>query len=355
MHKVRRARLLTLFLPVALWAVLAVACGADPTEAPLPTATAIPTTLTPIPTPAPTPEATRKVASSFADYWNPPTDFYGQPVYGGTVRINYEDPLEHANTWGASTGAATRLRGAVHSRIVSPDPWDDTKIIPDLAWGWSLKADATGVAFFFNEGVKWHNGADFTCEDARFTIETWLTGEGITASSGRASLAFVDVGTTMCLDELTLDVGFTGPNAVALLAFSGSNRYIFNKAWFEAGGEDAMFQDLSVGTGAFVWAPGQTIGFDEQRFGRNPNYFFGGGDGALPYLDEVVLFGILDESAQQAAQLAHQTDWHWVRNFGQYAAYVDHDEILTVIRASRGHHTLWLNRRNAPLDNVRVR
>ena len=32
----------------------------------------------------------------FSDYWNPPTGFYGQPVYGGTLRINYEDPLEHA-------------------------------------------------------------------------------------------------------------------------------------------------------------------------------------------------------------------------------------------------------------------
>ena len=36
-------------------------------------------------------------APSFASYWRPPTDFYGDPVYGGTLRINYEDPLEHAN------------------------------------------------------------------------------------------------------------------------------------------------------------------------------------------------------------------------------------------------------------------
>ena len=25
---------------------------------------------------------------SFAEYWNPPTDFYGQPIYGSTLRIN---------------------------------------------------------------------------------------------------------------------------------------------------------------------------------------------------------------------------------------------------------------------------
>jgi hypothetical protein len=39
-------------------------------------------------------------APTFAEYWKPPTDYYGQPVYGGTRRINFEDPLEHANIWG---------------------------------------------------------------------------------------------------------------------------------------------------------------------------------------------------------------------------------------------------------------
>jgi ABC-type transport system substrate-binding protein len=69
----------------------------------------------------------------------------------------------------------------------------------------------------------------------------------------------------------------------------------------------------------------------------------------------VTVFGILDESKQQAVMLAHESDWHWVRNFGQYDAYVDHPQITTVIRATRGHHSLWLNKRNAPFDNIKVR
>jgi hypothetical protein len=65
--------------------------------------------------------------------------------------------------------------------------------------------------------------------------------------------------------------------------------------------------------------------------------------------------GIVDESAQQAAMLAHQTDWHWVRNWGQYNAYVDHDQIMTVVRNMQSNPSLWLNKRNPPFDNVRVR
>ena len=265
----------------------------------------------------------------------------------------YEDPLEHANSWGASTGSATRFRSATMNNIVSVDPYDNTKIIPDLAKGWTQEADGTGITFFFHDGIKWHNGADFTCEDARFTLQTWITGEGITASSMRGILSFVDLDNTECIDDLTLKVGFKQPTAYSLLAFSWTVGFIFNKAWFEAGGEEAMFNDVSVGTGAFMWAPGQEVGVDTQRFIKNPNYFKG--DGALPYLDEVIIVGILDESAQQAAMLAHQGDFHWIRNFGQYNAYVEHDQIMTVIRPTRGHHSFWMNRRNPPFDNVRVR
>jgi peptide/nickel transport system substrate-binding protein len=100
-----------------------------------------------------------------------------------------------------------------------------------------------------------------------------------------------------------------------------------------------------------VWASGQSVGVDEQKFEKNPDYFKPG----LPYVDNLTIFGILDEGAQQAAMLARQTDWHWVRNFGQYDTYVAHDQIQTVIRATRGHHGVTINKVNPPFDNVRVR
>ena len=53
--------------------------------------------------------------------------------------------------------------------------------------------------------------------------------------------------------------------------------------------------------------------------------------------------------------LSHQTDWHWVRNFGQYDSYVNHDRIQTVIRATRSSENLWRNTRKPPLDNVTIR
>ena len=352
-----------LFAPLMLvLALAAVACGAAATATPVPTA--VPT-VAPVaevvPTAVPAMEsqpseemmAGAKNAPVFEEYWTPDTDFYGEPVYGGTLRINYEDPLEHANTWGASTGAATRLRGATHNRIVSDSPYDNTKIIPDLAQGWTIDDDVAGATFYLHDNVTWHNGEPFVCEDARFTFETWITGEGITASSNSANFSFLDIDASHCVDDHTLYLKYKGPTAPAMLALTRSTALMFNKKWFLENGEDAMFQDLSVGTGPYVWQEGQSVGIDEQNFDKNPNYFKG--NGALPYVDHLVLFGILDETTQQATMLAHQTDWHWVRNWGQYREYVDHEQIMTVIRATRGHFEIWLNFRKSPWDNVRVR
>jgi len=293
-----------------------------------------------------------KTAPSFASYWHPPTEFYGEPVYGGTLRINYEDPLEHANVWGAISGDAIGLRMPTTDALIHDDPYDaGAPFIPGLAHGWEIHGDLEGVMFFLREEVKWHNGADFTCEDARFSYQTMITGEGLTNSYMKFKLPDLDVGGIECLDEFTLNFRTTKTLAVPLLGFANAGAMIFNKEWFLAGGEDAMFQDLSVGVGPFIWAEGQTVGGDMQRFEKNPDYYLEG----VPYVDELVIFGIRDEGHQQAAQLAHQTDWHWVRNFGQYDAYVSHDQILTVIRASRRSENLWPNQRNAPFDNRKVR
>ena len=355
---------------LVIWILaLGVACGTSvqPTVAPADTQPRAPTVpaVTPaqppaVPTAAPQAEiapagdeaAGPQYAPAFESYWNPPTAFYGEPVYGGTLRYIYEDPLEHANIWGARTGAALRYRIPTHNALIEDNPYDaNAPFIPDLASGWTVHDDLQGVTFFLREGVKWHNGADLTCEDARFSFETMVTGEGITASYMQNRLTDVDPELIECVDDLTLEFRFTAPSATPTLNFGKTEAVVFNKEWFLAGGEKAMFQDSSVGTGPFIWEPGQTVGVDTQRFEKNPDYFIE----ELPYVDELVVFGILDESAQQAAMLAHQGDWHWVRNFGQYEQYVAHDQIMTVIRATRSSENLWMNLRKPPFDNLRVR
>ena len=139
-----------------------------PTRAPLPTT---------VPTAAPTEAAVGMMAEpdyapSMAEYWNPPTDFYGDPVYGGTIRINYEDPLEHGNVWGAMTGAAVRYRTPTHNNWCRATLTTQAKLSPTCQ-GWTNHEGATGLTLFFHDNIMWHNGEPFTCEDARSPWKPW--------------------------------------------------------------------------------------------------------------------------------------------------------------------------------------
>ncbi len=380
---------------VALLLLAVVACNAEgtatpvptsyPTAAPTPVPTAAPTATaehTATPTPTPQPHDGYLPLDPFPWYeTDAPTEFYGQPVYGGTLRIGYEDPLEHANVWGAFTGATLRYRAPTGATLVMENPYDPgAPVLPDLAEGWELHEGQDGVTFYFREDATWHNGEPFLCEDARFTFETMITGNGLTRSRMKGDLAHVILEEMTCLDDLTLEVKFDGPTAIPLHAFSNPGALVFNKAWFVQGDvnamtrgdlEYAMFTDVNVGIGPFKWAEDQSVGIDEQRFERNHDYFIP----ELPYVDELVIHGIPDEDTQQAAMLAHQTDWHWVDNFvqypvsrgqgqtsyyyidnwEQYGPYVDHDQIVTVIRPSRHSFRLEFNSRKAPFDNMGVR
>ena len=98
-------------------------------------------------------------------------------------------------------------------------------------------------------------------------------------------------------------------------------------------------------------------------------------------MDELVIHGIVDDSARLAAHLAHQTDWVWIRNEGDfrtsrywdasggdskyqlewvgekghYQSYVDHDQINTVFRPTRRSYRIAFDTKRPPFDNVRVR
>ena len=357
-------------LALAVVLLLVLACRTEPTVTPVPTpaptaaATAAPTaTSTPTSTPTPTPTAEPTAepydgATAFAEYWNPPTDYYGEPVYGGTLRIGYEDPLEHANVWGAFSGVTLRYRVPTGATLVMDNPYDPGgPVIPDLAREWTIHEGQDGVTFYFREGVTWHNGEPFVCEDARFTFEAMITGEGLTNSRMKGDLTHVKLEEMTCVDDLTLEVKFDGPTAIPLLAFSNPRAPVFNKAWFVEGGEEAMFEDVSMGIGPFVWKEGQQVGLDVQRFEKNHDYFIP----ELPCVDELVIYGILDDSARHAALLTHQADWSWVReHYGEdlgthYKDYVDHDQIVTVIGPTRGNLRLWINARHRPFDNARIR
>lgn len=80
---------------------------------------------------------------------------------GGTIFEGSMDPVKGAMAYGYpfTNNALTK---------VSPQ----SKYAGDLAKDWSVSKDARTYTFHLREGVKFHDGSDFTAEDVAFTYET---------------------------------------------------------------------------------------------------------------------------------------------------------------------------------------
>ncbi|MEO0425840.1 MAG: ABC transporter substrate-binding protein [Pseudomonadota bacterium] len=182
--------------------------------------------------------------------------------------------------------------------LVAPKIYDglfdydnDLNIVPALATSYEVSEDGKTVTFKLREGVKWHDGEDFTSEDVQFTIM-----EVLKKVHPRGPNSFREVTSIDTPDDFTAVFNLANPAPYMLRALSGYESPIVPKHLLE--GQDPRTADLAnnpVGTGAYKfteWKKGQFV-----RLDKNENYWREG----LPYLDRVVGRFIPDASTRTAA------------------------------------------------------
>lgn len=168
----------------------------------------------------------------------------------------------------------------------------DTELAPQmvLAEEFSTK-DATLWHVKLRKGVQFHDGKTLTSADVAYSLNRH---NDPALGSKVRSLAqqFESVRAT---GTLTLEIRLKGPNADLPVILATAPFVIIQ--------DGTTSFTSAIGTGAFrckEFSPGvRTVGV------RNPNYWKPG----LPYLDEVLLFGIPDESARVNALLSGDIDW----------------------------------------------
>ncbi len=168
---------------------------------------------------------------------------------------------------------------------------------PQLATSWSVNADSTELAFELREGVKWHDGQDFTANDVAFSILL------LKAVHPRGRATFANVAEVLTPDRLTAVIVLSKPAPYLLYALAGCESPIVPKHLYE--GTDVAANpnaNAPVGTGPFVfkeWVRGSHIIYE-----RNPNYW----DQPKPYLDRLTVRFIPDTLARVAAIEAGDVD-----------------------------------------------
>ncbi|ABR48046.1 extracellular solute-binding protein, family 5 [Alkaliphilus metalliredigens QYMF] len=140
-------------------------------------------------------------------------------------------------------------------RLVRLD--NDMNLVPDLAENWEWIDDLT-LEFYLREGVKFHNGEDFTAHDVEFTLKRRLDPD-----FGSPNFAFardIDVDSIEVVDDYTIRFSTSRPYAPILFNMAHSSGVILNQKAVEEHGED--YGQNPVGTGPFKfveWTPGNHV------------------------------------------------------------------------------------------------
>ena len=196
--------------------------------------------------------------------------------------------LEHLITYG------------VNPTTVDTNPFGGSygDLVPELAESWSVSDDGMTWTFKLREGVKWHDGTDFTADDVKFSIELCLdptigvpcypsTGwRGVTGAQDIIEAKATELAGFTVVDPLTFSLTTDTPNA--LLPYGVMDLFIVQKASIgqiprDQIGENPVWSTPGgiIGTGPFKvsgYSAGQSM-----EVSRNDDYWR-----TTPFLDKVV-------------------------------------------------------------------
>jgi len=260
--------------------------------------------------------------------------------YKDRVVIGNASIISKVNPAGHNSETAGTVHCMTHNTLIGIDWENDNQAIPELAYEWEISPDNLVYTFKLEEGVKFHDGSDFTAEDVIFTIE-----EAKKSSYQESKL--VDIAEMKALDDYTLEITLSQPNSDML--------FNLGSAYLSVICQEALEKDpdlgYMVGTGAYVfteWVPD-----DYAHLTRNENYW-----GEMPETKEFIFRKYSEASARVIALQTGEIDICLNLPAAEVAHVVD-DENLTMLNIPNTQLTyIGLNTKspnNPALADVKVR
>lgn len=217
----------------------------------------------------------------------------------------------------------------------------DLQVVPELATEWSSD-DAQNWTVKLRQGVKFHNGRDFTADDVVATFDRLVDPE--VASAARSAFSFLSKGKTIKVDDHT--VRFELERKLGDFPYS-LNTYqaaILPADW------PGDFAKNPIGTGPFRltrYEPTQYAEYEK---------FDGYWEPDLPYLDGVRIDFFEDVAAQITALQTGEAHLMQSIPLDSVAALLPEDHDLTVLSAASSTYAQLAMRTDmAPFNDKRVR
>lgn len=216
----------------------------------------------------------------------------------------------------------------------------ENQVVPGLAKSWTFEEASCTYTFSLEEGVKWHDGEDFTAEDVQFTVSAIMDPENGSENAPN----FEDVQKITVIDDHTISFTLAAPN-VAFLDYMSMPVLPEHLLEGENMQESDFFRN-PVGTGPYRldnWDLGQSI-----TLVKNDDYFKG-----APKIDQIIFKIVPDDNAKamqmQSGELdlAHLTPKDAER-FQQQEGYAVYRMLTSDYRGIlfNFQHAFWNNNRD---------
>ncbi len=212
----------------------------------------------------------------------------------------------------------------------------------ELAQSWEVSPDGKEWTFALRQGVRWHDGREFTVDDVKFTYDTVIdpNTKPTVAKSDYAGIKRVEA-----VDTYTVRFHLSQPNAAFLskLVLGIVPKHLLQ-------GQDlatTSFNQQPVGTGPFIfesWKQGESL-----TLKRNPDYF-----GKVPGVEKLIWKVVPDSNVLALQAISGEVDAAPVLNMRD--ANTVRDSGRMVLRESmEGNTQISLQLKNPLFQDVRVR
>jgi peptide/nickel transport system substrate-binding protein len=278
-----------------------------------------------------------------------------KPRYGGKFISAGNEKIPLYDMHQTSFGGVYAATAPAYNCLVRTSPYDPLAldVVPELADTWEISDGGKTIIFHLHKGVKWHDGAPFSSEDVKYTIERIMNPpKGMVSPRGPVFNALIERVETP--DPDTVVIHGKGPSGMLLSLFANGWNVIIPKHIVEKDPVNTL-KNTVIGTGPFKLKEPPTTTL--WRYERNPDYF----KKDLPYLDELEIHLIDDPQALAAAVLSKRV--YWTDSFSH--PNLDGDlarsmakQNTNLVHAKTAYLAiahLAMQSEKAPFDDVRVR
>jgi ABC-type transport system substrate-binding protein len=272
-------------------------------------------------------------------------------TWGGTLRLAAHGPPAHFDFYGSTTIANIGSQAPMYNKLVKHlGISTDLPITTDLATSWEISPDSKTYTFFLRDGVKFHDGSDFSAEDVKASYDRIIFPGELVSHRGSNFGAVTDIN---IIDPLTIEFKLSAPRGpgIMLNAMAHGWNVIVKKETLDDTKGNLREVDDHPGTGPFKYVSRNDEVWIQER---NDEYW----DPSKPNVDMIEHIWLIAWTPElSAAVLSGVVDWGmWLDpKLGNDLRDGKHEGITGLRWTLPNVGAIAFNTSNKPYDDKRVR